>query len=93
MDEDGLIMMGEILNVTRGQDGEAMGVNIELAVYRPAPTKPPPKKRRARRKSRQKIHDIPKQQRLGAVLLLSQFAFAIRHALGFLYASSCQYPS
>lgn len=55
MDVDGWIIMGEILNLAGGQDGEALGVNIKLAIYRPAPTQPPPKKRRARRRAKAKI--------------------------------------
>ena len=51
MDNDGWVMMGAILNISGEEYGENLGVNIEIAVYRPAPSQPPPKKRRARRKA------------------------------------------
>ena len=51
MDNDGWVMMGAILNISGEEFGENLGVNIEIAVYRPAPSQPPPKKRRARRKA------------------------------------------
>lgn len=52
MDDDGFVLLAEISNVTGGEDGENLGVNIEIAVYMPAPeaTSPPqPKKRKAHR--------------------------------------------
>jgi hypothetical protein len=48
MDDDGFVLIAEISNVTGGEDGENLGVNIEIAVYMPTPqaTSPPqPKKR------------------------------------------------
>jgi len=51
MDNEGWVMMGEISNLT-GQDDENLGVNIEIAVYMPAPPQMPPKKRRAHLKAK-----------------------------------------
>ena len=53
MDNDGCVLMAEILEVTGSGDGEAVGVNIEIAVYEPASRVAPTqqlKKRNPRRK-------------------------------------------
>ena len=47
MDDDGWVLMAQILYVTGGKDGESLGVNIEIAVYMPAPPHPLPKRRTA----------------------------------------------
>lgn len=49
MDDDGWVMMAAILNISGEQYGESLGVNIEIAIYAPAPSATPPKKRRVRR--------------------------------------------
>jgi hypothetical protein len=36
MDEHGFILFAKILNVTGGEDGHNLGVNIQIEAYRPA---------------------------------------------------------
>jgi hypothetical protein len=36
MDEHGFILLAKILNVTGGEDGQSVGVNIQIEAYRPA---------------------------------------------------------
>jgi hypothetical protein len=36
MDDDGFVLMAWIMNVTGGEDGESLGVNIQIEEYRPA---------------------------------------------------------
>jgi hypothetical protein len=45
-------MMAAILNISGDEYDENLGVNIEIAVYMPAPSQTPPKKRTAHRKAK-----------------------------------------
>jgi hypothetical protein len=55
IDDEGWILMAEILNVTGGEGGESLGVNVEIAAYMPAPSQPHPKKRRAHRRAKAEL--------------------------------------
>lgn len=49
MDHDGFVLMAQILDVTGGEVGESVGVNIEISVYMPAPKNTPHPQRKKRR--------------------------------------------
>lgn len=53
MDDGEFVLMGEILDVSGGHDGESVGVNYEMSVYMPA-AKDTPHPQHRRRKPRQK---------------------------------------
>jgi len=60
MDDDNFVLMAEILNFSGGDDGECMGVNIQLNVYMPLQKRTPQaKKKRRPSRGRKRAGDIP----------------------------------
>jgi hypothetical protein len=56
MDDDGFVLMGEILDVSGGHEDESVGVNFEMSVYMPAlkdMPHPQHKKRKPHQKTKQ----------------------------------------
>jgi hypothetical protein len=59
MDEEGFVLMAEILELTGGHHGESVGVNFEMSVYMPASENAPQRKKRKRRTKAKQSCDPP----------------------------------
>jgi hypothetical protein len=59
VDDDGFVLMAEILDVSGGHEGESVGVNFEMSVYMPVSKDTPPRKKRKPHKKARRSSDSP----------------------------------